>query len=257
MPTQDLVGMSEPISNLLGRTSKVSETVAKRIVDEIAAGDLVAGTRLPPEREMLERFGVSRGTLREALRILEVHGLLVIKSGPRGGPVVAEMTASDFNRACSLHFHAAGVTVAQLWEARLALEPMLARSAAENIPEETREQLGELILTAKDASVAERANYIRLGSGFHTLIAEACGNPILSLFARSLGEMTAFLESGAVFPEDQRERVNQDHVSISEAILAGNATRAHALMTLHMEEIVATHAEHYPGMLSHVLPYVL
>jgi len=257
MTTPDSNNLVEPFSNPLARTSKVSEMVAKRIVEDIAAGGLTPGTRLPRERDMVERFGVSRGTLREALRILEVHGLLVIRSGPQGGPMVAEMTASDFNKACSLHFNAARITVAQLWNARLALEPMLAQSAAENMPEDVRHQMEELVAAAKSSSVGEQGNYIRLGSAFHKVIASACGNPILSLFARSLGEMTAYLERGAIFPEDERERVNQDHIDMCEEILVGNAPRAHDLAALHMKEVLATHAERYPDMLNNVLPYVL
>jgi GntR family transcriptional regulator, transcriptional repressor for pyruvate dehydrogenase complex len=241
----------------LARNGKLAETVAKRIVDDITEQGLAAGTKLPPERVMLERFGVSRGTLREALRILEVHGLLVIKSGPRGGPIVAEMTAADFNKACSLHFNAARITVEQLWSARLELEPMLARLAATNMPGNVREELGELVEAARGLEVADPAIYIKVGSAFHKLISDACGNPILSLFARSLGEMTAHLETGAVFPAESRDRVNQDHIDLSLAILAGDAEKAHELATVHMREIVATHAERYPGLLRNVLPYVI
>jgi len=85
------------------RPVKLSELVAKRIADDIFADGLAPGARLPGEKEMLDRLQVSRGTLREALRILEVHGLLVIRSGPGGGPTVAQMTASDFSRVCSFY----------------------------------------------------------------------------------------------------------------------------------------------------------
>jgi DNA-binding FadR family transcriptional regulator len=110
MPVSEPGGTTAIVSVGSPRASKLSETIAKQIVDDIFEQGLRPGAKLPSEREMLERFGISRGTLREALRILEVHGLLIIRSGPRGGPTVARMTATDFNKACSLHFKAAGIT---------------------------------------------------------------------------------------------------------------------------------------------------
>lgn len=239
------------------RASKLSETIAKKIVDDIAAQGLKPGARLSSEREMLERFGVSRGTLREALRILEVHGFLHIRSGPQGGPKVAEMTANDFNKACSLHFKAAGLTVQELWEARLGLEPTLARLAAENLDGEHRTELAGLLESAKRTSVTELAQYIDVGSAVHRAIANASGNPILSLFSRSLGEMTAHLESRNVFPPSEHQRVHADHIAILQAILAGRSKRAESLVTQHMIDMRDTHMARYPGLSDNVLPYLI
>jgi GntR family transcriptional regulator, transcriptional repressor for pyruvate dehydrogenase complex len=239
------------------RASKLAETVAKQIVDDIFAQGLQPGAKLPAEREMLERFGISRGTLREALRILEAHGLLIIRSGPRGGPMVAQMTARDFNKACSLHFKAAGITIQQLWEARLGLEPTLARLATENLDDASRADLAALLESARKTSVHELAQYIRLGSAVHRAIAAASGNPILSLFAQSLGEMTANMESRNVFPPSEHERVNADHIAILQAILAGKAKRAESLVTTHMIDMRDTHMQRYPGLADNVLPYLI
>ncbi len=70
------------------RAEKVPELVARTILREIVQQGLSAGDRLPPEATMLAHFGVGRGSLREGLRILEIHGLIKIKPGPQGGPVV-------------------------------------------------------------------------------------------------------------------------------------------------------------------------
>jgi GntR family transcriptional repressor for pyruvate dehydrogenase complex len=257
--------MPSPVPNVLAtsgadplsRNGKLSEAVAKRIVEDIAEQGLTPGSRLPPERLMLERFGVSRGTLREALRILEVHGLLVIRSGPRGGPVIASMTAAHFAKACSLHFNAARITGAQLWQARGELEPTLALLAATGPSDEARQGLAQLIEAAGQAELSEAGAYQRLSSAFHEAIAQAAGNPILSLLARSLAEMTAHLESGAIFPAEDRARITDDHVRIAEVILAGDSLLAQRLMAAHMTETVDTHAQRYPGLLNAVLPYVI
>jgi GntR family transcriptional repressor for pyruvate dehydrogenase complex len=238
------------------RSAKLSETLAKEIVDDIYSQGLGPGSRLPPEREMLERFNVSRGTLREALRILEVHGLLVIRSGPYGGPTVSEMTPTDFNRACSLHFKAAGITVRELWQARVNIEPVLAKLAAENLNEVTEKNLNDLLERARGVTVDVNTRFIEIGAGFHQAIATASGNPILSLFARSLGEMTSHLASRSLFPPSQHERVHNDHIEITEAILARDSDRAEELVTAHMKEMQSTYSESYAGLVDTVLPYI-
>ena len=241
----------------VGRNAKLSETVAKRIVDQIFAESLPVGTKLPPERVMLEDLAVSRGTLREALRILEVHGMLVIKSGPGGGPTVAAMTPSDFNKSCSLHFKAAGITVKELWQARVGLEPSLAKAAASHLTSESRRELEELLAEAKTTEIDDNSKYVRIGSAFHRAIATASGDPILTLFARSLGEMTSYLESRNVFPPSEHARVHSAHIAIVEAILAGDSSLAESLVTEHMEDMRETHRERYAGLLDNVLPYII
>ena len=241
----------------VGRNAKLSETVAKRIVDQIFAENLPVGTKLPPERVMLENLGVSRGTLREALRILEVHGMLVIKSGPGGGPTVAAMTPSDFNKSCSLHFKAAGITVKELWQARVGLEPSLAKSAATHLTPESRLELEALLTEAKNTEIDDNSKYVRIGSAFHKAIASASGDPILTLFARSLGEMTSYLESRNVFPPSEHPRVHTAHIEIVKAILAEDPVLAERLVTEHMEDMRDTHSERYAGLLNNVLPYII
>jgi GntR family transcriptional regulator, transcriptional repressor for pyruvate dehydrogenase complex len=83
------------------RADKVSEVVARAIVHDIVTGGLEQGATLPSEAVMLSRFGVGRASLREALRILEVHGLITIKPGPGGGPIVAAPTSRSFGRIAS------------------------------------------------------------------------------------------------------------------------------------------------------------
>jgi GntR family transcriptional repressor for pyruvate dehydrogenase complex len=238
------------------RGAKLSETVAKEIVDDIYSQGLGPGAKLPPEREMLERFGVSRGTLREALRILEVHGLLMIRSGPYGGPTVSEMTPHDFNRACSLHFKSAGITVRELWQSRVSLEPLLTRLAAEHLTSDTIASLTSLLERAKAESVDVNSTFIETGAEFHQAIATASGDPILSLFARSLGEMTAYLATQALFPPSQFARVHDDHIRIIEAILAGESSRAETLARVHIEEMRTTYSKNYSAQFDTVLPYI-
>ena len=92
------------------RGAKVAEALAQEIVHEIVSRKLRPGTLLSSEAQMLEDYGVGRGSLREALRILEVHGLITMKPGRNGGPMVIEVRTRDYGRMSTLFFHLGGVT---------------------------------------------------------------------------------------------------------------------------------------------------
>src|SRR4051794_39628144 len=85
------------------RTEKVAAILARQIVRDIATRQLPPGSSLEPEGIMLERYGVSRASLREALRILETQGLITIKPGPGGGPIVSAVDAAEFGRMSTLY----------------------------------------------------------------------------------------------------------------------------------------------------------
>src|SRR2546427_3271835 len=85
------------------RTEKIPEIVARRILKQITQSGMVAGDRLPSEAEMLAQLGIGRASLREALRILETHGIIRIKPGPRGGPRVTDMSPSDFGQTVTVY----------------------------------------------------------------------------------------------------------------------------------------------------------
>ena len=118
------------------RTEKVAESVARQILQDIRRNRLGPGSMLPPESTMVERFGAGRGSVREALRILEVNGLVTLKPGPGGGPVVAPHDPGNFGQMMTLHLQSLGATYRQLLEARLEYEVVLARKAAEQPGEE-------------------------------------------------------------------------------------------------------------------------
>src|SRR3954454_8499830 len=90
---------------------KLSTLLADSITETILKNGMQPGHRLPPEREMRDQFGVGRGTLREALRVLEAEGLIIVKAGPRGGPVVAKPDVDRVTRLLILLLIAWGATL--------------------------------------------------------------------------------------------------------------------------------------------------
>src|SRR3954454_17028374 len=109
---------------------KLSTALADSITDTILKSGLQPGARLPSEREMREQFGVGRGTLREALRVLEAEGLITVRSGPHGGPVVAKPDADRLARLVILLLIGWGATLKDVYEVRIVLEPLAVAEAA-------------------------------------------------------------------------------------------------------------------------------
>src|SRR3546814_360135 len=119
------------------RAPKAADVTASRIVDDILKGSVRVGDKLPTEPEMLERYEVSRESLREALRLLEIQGIVDIKRGPGGGPFVAPLNSGYLARTSSLYFHLSGATYSELLDTWAALEPTLAERAAK-LPDRDR-----------------------------------------------------------------------------------------------------------------------
>src|SRR5512134_2349996 len=133
------------------RPLKTSETVARDIVHYVVAGGLGNGDSLPSEARMLEQYGVSRESLREGLRLLEVQGLITIRRGPGGGPSVGQVDPANLGRVSTLFYQLAGGTYAELFEAWTITEPILAELAARNEDRETvRRAMAPFVAPAGD-----------------------------------------------------------------------------------------------------------
>jgi DNA-binding FadR family transcriptional regulator len=228
----------------------VSEAIARDIVRRIGAERLPPGTQLPPEAKMLEEYRVGRGSLREALRILEVHGLISIKPGPRGGPTVDQVHTRNFGRMASLFFQMDGVTFRELIEARLIMEPMLARRAAERAEPDLVAELARFDHTGRTDE-----DYLRHAIGFHQVVAFMSGNRIMSLFGQSIADVVHDRVNDSLYPKSRRREVLATHGRIARAIASGDADLAERLMREHMEDYVAQAKRRHPGLMQEVVDW--
>ena len=236
------------------RAEKVSAVIARSIVQDIVDRDLPPGTMLPPESVMVDRYRVGRASLREGLRILEIEGLISIKPGPGGGPVVSASDSADFGRMSTLHYMGARATFRELIDARRVIEPMMVGLAAERRDSVIIAELRALGDQTKK-KLQDEFTYRRSTSDFHRIVAGASGNRILDLFGRSLLEIYAERVQGAVFPIEHRRRVQADHEAITKAIEHGEVRKAQRLTHAHMDEVVAHVTERYPGLLDEVVDW--
>src|SRR5215207_2530683 len=117
--------------------------VAQRIVRDVVRGGLRPGDLLEPERHMLEKYQTGRGTLREALRLLEFQGVIALKPGPRGGPVLLDPSASHLAGTLVLLLQLKQAPFRSIVEVRTALEPMISRLAAERMSDTSLGELGK------------------------------------------------------------------------------------------------------------------
>ncbi|RBY83701.1 FadR family transcriptional regulator [Geodermatophilus sp. TF02-6] len=233
------------------RGAKVAEALAQEIVHEIVSRKLPPGTLLSSEAQMLEDYGVGRGSLREALRILEVHGLITMKPGRNGGPMVIEVGTRDYGRMSSLFFHLGGVTFQQLVDARLVLEPIMARRAAERRGQELVGHVADPATTPVEDDNA----YFDATKDFHKTVASMSGNPILNLFCVSLEEIFRDQVSGLLSPDEERRHVLEVHAAIADAIAEGEAERAERLMREHMQEYADWVHQQHPRLVEEVIDW--
>jgi DNA-binding FadR family transcriptional regulator len=227
------------------RGTKTAELVAAQIVDDIVNGQLAPGTRLPPEHAMVEHFGVSRSSLREALRILEVNGLIVLRAGPQGGPLVGSVDPDHFGRTLSLFLEMGRATYQDLMEARVMIEPFMARLAAERGGERSVSELRQVITEHELLDPNNVAEYLRVTNDFHLVIAGLSGNPLLDLFGRGIEGIAKQRLAVSSQPPSRWPEVKAEHEAIANAIINRDPPEAERLMSSHMGAFTASFSRRY------------
>jgi GntR family transcriptional regulator, transcriptional repressor for pyruvate dehydrogenase complex len=238
------------------RVEKLSERIAAQIIGDIRTTgvDGVAGLKLPGEAEMSARYGVGRGTLREALRMLEVQGLIAIKSGPGGGPVVLGRSPRRLGATAAMHLQIDGVPLGMVADARLRFEPFFARQAAGHASSEERQQLMALADEASFAGENESQDLQR-ASAFHAAVMECAGNPVLALLGMCLREIWTGSFRGLLYPQWEQSRVRGEHLAIALAIEGGDGDQAERLMQAHMEDFVDFARQRFQSALDEVVEW--
>jgi len=167
------------------------QIIADELRSAILAGELSEGDSLGQELALVERFGVSRPSLREALRILEAEGLITVVRGVRGGVVVREPDERTTARSAAMLLQARNVSLADVSEARALLEPLAARAIASKRNRKTIvKQLGKLI-DAQEAALGDPEAFGAANAAFHEQLVELAGNQTLGILAEMLHEIVA------------------------------------------------------------------
>jgi DNA-binding FadR family transcriptional regulator len=213
--------------------ARASSSIADQIRGAILGGKLSEGERLPPERELAEQFGVSRVTVRDALRALEAMGLIEVRVGARGGAFVTAPTGSVVGQTMSDMMMMQALTPEDIVEARLIVELGTVTLAAARATADDLAAMRELDRRAREALLAK--TYTReMSWDFHALLAHAARNAAVEGFAHS------FRSSLSMHPIRTREGVKahertvEEHGRILAALEARDGTTARREMAAHL-----------------------
>lgn len=214
---------------------RVLTVIERRIVE----GSLRPGDRLPGERDLAEMLGVSRNSVREALRVLESMGIVVRGPGrgPGSGCIISGSPGQALSSLLRLHLALSHFSLADLVAVRVQLEAEAVRESARR--DFTVHERGiQTLVEAMDDPSLSPSGFYQLDTQFHIALSRASGNPLLIALMQALRDavqrqMVATSESLAEWPPVAR-RLRDEHAAIAEATRAGDGDRAAALLEVHI-----------------------
>lgn len=220
--------------------TKIASEVARRLIREAGERGLQPGDHLAAEHELIDRLHVARGSVREALRLLEAMGAVELRRGAGGGAVLARPKPEHLASSLAMMLHWSGGTLGTVLETRRVIEPTMAALAAQRRDDTHVAELNRLIKVLR-ASVKDSDQFHVANRHFHDVVAQASGNVLLAALIPSLRWMSAAV--GWELPLKVRKRVAEDKASIAAAIEARDswsASERMRRMTSAVEEFERT-----------------
>jgi GntR family transcriptional repressor for pyruvate dehydrogenase complex len=226
----------------------VAELVADALRAQIVAGTLPDGSMLPKQEQLIDEFQVSRPSFREALRILESEGLISVRRGNVGGAQVHAPTPENAARTLGLVLQARDVALDDLAAALDVIEPACAAHCAQRADRNVTLVPKLRALNVRCAAIEQQdlAGAAAALQEFHQAIVDGCGNATLVIVVGALESLWSlhkkawadYAEDVGSGPEgDLRARVIAAHEEITDAIEAGDAARAHQLVSAHLATV--------------------
>lgn len=220
------------------KSGKISELISRQIKGAILDGALTQGDRLPSERELVEKFQASRISVREALKSLEISGLLTIRPG--AGVFVAEVSSKTVTESLFNVLRMKNASLNDLTEARVILEPSIARLACKKMSSEHLLKLEENI---EEALALVRSHFsARLKNiEFHSIFVESTGNSALTVTMKTLLDIQSQMSSEILDHSPKNIEVSRraisDHRKIAKAFREKDPEKVHDLMLEHVLQI--------------------
>lgn len=215
--------------------------VAEAIKDWVVEQGLQPGDRLPGEAELIARFAMSKGTIREAMRLLQAQGLVETRTGPGGGSFVGAVSRERATALLANFFYFRNITIADIYAVRIALEPELAFALAGKL---TEAQLGELeaimgtYASPAETVMEEREQHVA-SLRFHARLSDFGENAVLGFFigfmAQILTDLTVYKRLYTTPNHDLWKRGRDHQSELIAALRSGDAATARRVMASHME----------------------
>jgi DNA-binding FadR family transcriptional regulator len=210
---------------------KAAEQLAHEIMGYIVEHGLAPGTRLAPERQMLADTGRARGTLREALRLLESRGVVEVRAGAAGGAFVRKPQPADLGAAITAVLMLEGASMLDVLAAREDLEAAALMRAAQRIGPRHLAAMQQSVDRLRE-HIEDRDRFLEEASRFHAVINEAAASPVLRILNEAL--RTTQMTSTSNYAPAYRRRVADEHQQIIDALVKGNAALACERMRAHV-----------------------
>jgi DNA-binding FadR family transcriptional regulator len=221
--------MFSPVS-----VNRVSQVIVDQIKLLIRDGKLQPGDRLPSERDLCQRFGVSRVTIREALRVLEASGLVEIRVGARGGAFLTTPTAERLGEGLADLLVLSPLTAATVTEARMVVELGLLPLVVERATEQDVKDL--LAMVDEGAAALEAGSYtMGMSAAFHVRVAKCTHNPAIEMLVQSFhGPMLMSLREAQVAAPLMGHKGTEEHRALAQAIKRRDLEAAEDVMRVHL-----------------------
>ena len=221
------------------RQGRVSEVIVRRIKDQISKGRLVAGHKLPAEREMARQHKTSRVSVREAYRSLEELGLLRIRRGADGGAFIVNVDHEPVLRSLALVLGLGKTPHTQLTEARMLIEPLIAHLAALRARKEDLARLEQVLVREEDEAGRKTGPFRPTDSQFHRSVADCTRNLPLIVLMNTLADLTAKEASALDVSIRAKHRLKncRYHRLVFDAIRRGDGEAAYTIMVEHIGDI--------------------
>ena len=228
---------------------KAAQIVAEAIREQILKRNFPTGSRLPSSEELMEEFGISRPTLREALNSLESEGLVRMRRGPGGGAIVQAPDGASILSSLESLLRFEGTTLEQVMAVRCVIDPLAARLAAEHATREQLARLSQSLEKQRDPSILSSGDlWFRENLAFHFVIAAASQNPLVRVLSEALFRLV--LEPGptlALMTDARRSRSVDEHEAVYDAIATRDPDRAESAIRAHLEHSLEAIAQPGPS----------
>lgn len=217
---------------------RTHEQVIAEIENRLRSGSLRTGDRLPPERQLAEALNVSRGAVREALRILEAIGVVEAGtgSGPSSGSTIVTDGAGGFGLVLRMHLQAASISHDDLVEVRVVLERLAVRKATVETDADSIDRLRAIV--EKMRTTTSSAEYNELDMAFHIELATMSNNDLVTAMMTALRSTLrqAMVDAFGRLkdPEATMEMLTQEHAAIVDAVAKADGDEAARLVTSHI-----------------------
>lgn len=223
------------------QTRRTFEEICDRIRARLTSGELKPGDKLPPERELAQQLGVGRNALREALRSLEIAGILELRKGVKGGAFIRSGDTARMDAVVQDMFSLGSISMAELAEARLHVQELVVRMACERAREADLQALEANIDRTEEMTESGRfLDRVECSREFYRLLGAATGNAVMAMMVQSITELLMkFVYARVAAGGKPQPRLVATRREFLAALRARDAERATRLMRSHLE---ATHS---------------